>query len=53
MGGSSEAQKLSFHDKSPPVAIFAISKLTGISIEEYSDPKYTSASLPTLQLPNK
>jgi hypothetical protein len=45
--------KLSFHEKAPPVAIIAISKLTGTSIQEYCDPKFTPATLPILHLPEK
>lgn len=50
---SPNALKLSFYEKTPPVAIIAVSKLTRTSLQEYCDPKFTSASQPLLQLPNK
>ena len=53
MGGSPDALKLSFHEKSPPVAIIAVAKLAEVIFQEYSDPKFTAASLPTLQFPNR
>ena len=45
--------KVSFHEKSPPVAIIALANLLGIQLVLVADPKVAANALPTLHISHR